>query len=99
MNNDYEYIGYAGAFFISINLIPQIIHIYKNKNADSISVTSIILGIISSILMLIYGIFIFKIPIIISNCIIFLFYCIILFFKYLYSFSTVNNININYFNV
>ena len=60
MNNEYEYIGYAGAFFISINLIPQILHIYKNKNADSISVTSIVLGIISSILMLTYGFFIFK---------------------------------------
>jgi MtN3 and saliva related transmembrane protein len=82
---NYEYIGYAGAFFISVNLIPQIFHIYKNKNADSISVTSIILGIISSILMLIYGFFIFKIPIIISNGAIILFYCIILFLKYLYS--------------
>ena len=99
MNNEYEYIGYTGAFFISINLIPQIYHIYKNKNADSISVTSIILGIISSILMLIYGFFIFKIPIIISNGIIFLFYCIILLLKYLYSFSTLNNANINYLNV
>jgi MtN3 and saliva related transmembrane protein len=90
MINDYEYIGYAGAFFISINLIPQIIHIYKNKNADSISVTSIVLGIISSILMLIYGFFIFKIPIIISNGAIFLFYCIILFLKYLYSYNAIN---------
>jgi uncharacterized protein with PQ loop repeat len=87
MNNYYEYIGYAGAFFISINLIPQIVHIYKNKNADTISTTSIILGIISSVLMLTYGTFIFKIPIIISNSIIFLFYCIILFFKYSYSFK------------
>jgi len=99
MNNEYEYIGYAGAFFISINLVPQIFHIYKNKNADSISVTSIILGIISSILMLTYGFFIFKIPIIISNGAIFLFYCIILFLKYLYSFSTLNNININYLHI
>jgi len=65
--NDYEYIGYAGAFFISISLIPQIIHIYKNKNAESISGLSIILGIISSILMFSYGVFILKIPIIISN--------------------------------
>ena len=83
MNNEYEYeyIGYAGAFFISINLIPQIFHIYKNKNAESIS---IILGIISSILMFTYGIFINKIPIIISNIMIGLFYFIILFLKYLY---------------
>lgn len=87
MNNEYEYIGYAGAFFISINLIPQITHIYKNKNADSISSLSIVLGIISSILLLVYGFFINKIPIIISNSVIFLFYIIILFLKYLYGFS------------
>jgi uncharacterized protein with PQ loop repeat len=86
MNNYYEYIGYVGAFFISINLIPQIVHIYIIKNADSISVTSIILGIISSVFMLTYGLFIYKIPIIISNSTIFISYCIILFFKYLYSF-------------
>jgi len=49
--------------------------------------------------MLIYGFLIFKIPIIISNGAIFLFYLIILFFKYLYSFSTLNNTNINYLNV
>jgi len=84
MNNEYEYIGYVGAFFISINLIPQIFHIYKNKNAESISIISISLGIISSILMFTYGIFINKIPIIISNIMIGLFYFIILFLKYLY---------------
>jgi MtN3 and saliva related transmembrane protein len=99
MNNEYEYVGYTGAFFISINLIPQIYHIYKNKNADSISVTSIALGIISSIIMFSYGILINKFPIIISNGMVFLFYLIILFFKYLYSFSTLNNANINYLNV
>ena len=82
---NYEYIGYVGAFFISINLIPQIVHIYKIKNADSISYISIILGIIASIIMAIYGICILKIPIIISNSIIFLFYSVILIIKYLYS--------------
>jgi len=97
MNN--EYIGYAGSFFISINLIPQIYHIYKNKNADSISIISIALGIISSIIMFSYGILINKNPIIISNGMVFLFYLIILFLKYSYSFSTLNNININYLNV
>jgi MtN3 and saliva related transmembrane protein len=87
MNNDYEYVGYAGAFFISISLIPQIIHIYKNKNADSISVTCIALGIISSIIMFSYGILINKFPIIISNGMVFLFYLIILFLKYFYSYN------------
>ena len=91
MNNEYEYIGYIGAFFISINLIPQIFHIYKNKNAESISVISIALGLISSVIMFTYGILINKIPIIISNGMIFLFYFIILFLKYLYRFSPLDN--------
>jgi uncharacterized protein with PQ loop repeat len=91
MNNEYEYIGYIGAFFISINLIPQIFHIYKNKNAESISVISIALGLISSIIMFTYGVLINKIPIIISNGMIFLFYFIILFLKYLYRFSPLDN--------
>ena len=99
MKPNYEVIGFIGSFFISINLIPQIYHIYKNKNANSISVTSIALGIISSIIMFSYGILINKFPIIISNGMVFLFYLIILFFKYLYSFSTLNNANINYLNV
>ena len=82
---NYEYIGYIGAFFISINLIPQITHIYKIKNADSISYISIILGLVASIIMGIYGICINKIPIIASNSMTFLFYFIILIIKYVYS--------------
>ena len=91
MNNEYEYIGYIGAFFISINLIPQILHIYKNKDAESISITFIALGLISSTIMFVYGILINKFPILISNGMIFLFYFIILFLKYLYRFSPLDN--------
>jgi len=81
----YEYIGYTGSFLISINLIPQVYHIYKTKNADSISTVSILLSILSAIIMIVYGICIYKIPIIISNSAIFLFFCIIGYFKYTFS--------------
>ncbi len=87
MSNNYEYVGYTGTFLISINLIPQVWHIYQIKNADSISSVSVFLSILSAIVMIIYGIFIWKIPIIISNCMIFVFYCNIGYFKYLYPFS------------
>jgi uncharacterized protein with PQ loop repeat len=58
MNINYEYIGYSGAFLISIYLIPQIYHIYIIKNAESFSVYSIILNIIASTIMFTYGILI-----------------------------------------
>ena len=65
MNNDY--VGYCGSFLISINLIPQIYHIYKIKNVKSISIISYFLNIFSAILMIAYGVLINKFPIIISN--------------------------------
>ena len=85
MNNNYEYIGYTGTFLISINLIPQVYHIYKIKNAESISTLSIVLNILSAIVMIAYGLLIQKMPIVISNGMIFIFNCNICYFKYIYN--------------
>lgn len=86
MNNNYnyDYIGYTGSLLISINLIPQLYHIYRIKNAQSISTISFILNIIASILMIIYGFLINKMPILISNGMVLIFSIIMLFLKYLY---------------
>ena len=89
---NYEYIGYTGTFLISINLVPQIIHIYKIKNADSISTLCIFLNMLSSIVMLTYGVFITQFPIVISNGMIFLFYCIIGYFKFIFYHITAKQI-------
>ena len=86
MNNDY--VGYCGSFLISINLIPQIYHIYKIKNVKSIS------NIFSAILMIAYGVLINKFPIIISNSMILIFSVIMLFLKYLYTEENENDNNI-----
>jgi uncharacterized protein with PQ loop repeat len=75
--SDNDYVGYLGSFFISINLIPQIYHIYKIKNVKSISIISYFLNIFSAILMIAYGILINKFPIIISNSMILIFSVII----------------------
>jgi uncharacterized protein with PQ loop repeat len=85
MKLNYEVIEFIGSFFISINLIPQIYHIYTIKNADTISITSVILGILSGFIMGVYGYFIHKIPVIISNIMIVLFYLVILFLKQIYN--------------
>jgi uncharacterized protein with PQ loop repeat len=82
MENDI--VGYTGTFFISTNLIPQIFHIYKIKNTDSISTIAIILGILSAGFMGTYGFLIKKLPIIISNVMIGVFYSIIMIMKITY---------------
>ena len=81
---DNDIIGYIGTFFISTNLIPQIFHIYKIKNTDSISTMAILLGILSAGFMGTYGFLIEKLPIIISNLMIGSFYCIIMIMKITY---------------
>ena len=81
---NYDYVGYAGSFFVSINLVPQIYHIYIVKDATSISVISYILNIIASILLIIYGCLINKIPVIISNGMVFIFCIIMLSLKCIY---------------
>lgn len=81
---NYDYVGYTGSFFVSINLVPQIYHIYIVKDATSISVISYILNIIASILLIIYGCLINKIPVIISNGMVFIFCIIMLSLKCIY---------------
>jgi uncharacterized protein with PQ loop repeat len=81
---NYDYIGYVGSFFVSINLIPQIYHIYIIKDATSISIISYILNINASILLVIYGYLIKKNPVMISNGMVLIFSIIMLVLKYIY---------------
>jgi MtN3 and saliva related transmembrane protein len=79
---EYEIIGYIGAGLISVNLIPQVYHIYRLKNADSISTVTIGLNVLSAAVMLTYGVCINQYPVIISNGMIIVFYSVIGYFKY-----------------
>jgi uncharacterized protein with PQ loop repeat len=81
---NYDYIGYVGSFFVSINLIPQIYHIYIIKEATSISIISYILNINASILLVIYGYLIKKNPVMISNGMVLIFSIMMLVLKYIY---------------
>jgi len=77
-----DIIGYVGAFFLSLMFIPQIIHIYRSKQALSISYQSQIMSLISSTIMLVYGILLNSLPIMISNSFIILSVMIIICLKY-----------------
>jgi uncharacterized protein with PQ loop repeat len=83
---DFEYnkLAYIGIFIVSINLIPQIFLIIKNKKAESISYLTYLLNIISSSLLIIYAYNLNLMPILIGNIMVFLtaLFIIILKFKY-----------------
>jgi MtN3 and saliva related transmembrane protein len=82
-----DYIGYAGSFCISINLIPQIFHIWKLKKGDSIPTLTYLINITAASLMIIYGTLIMRIPVIIANSAVLLFSICMLVMKFYFKTS------------
>lgn len=81
----YEVLAYIGIFLVSINLIPQIFLIIKNKSAKSTSYITYTLSIVSSLLLGIYSYHNNLLPIFIGNLLVFINSFIILCLKYKYS--------------
>jgi len=63
----YEVIGLKAAFLTTSAFIPQVYKIYKEKNADGISLTMYIILFIGVILWFVYGLLIGSLSIIIAN--------------------------------
>jgi MtN3 and saliva related transmembrane protein len=62
-----EIVGLTAAFLTTSAFIPQVYKIYKEKNADGISLTMYIILFIGVILWFVYGILIGSLSIIIAN--------------------------------
>ena len=67
INPIFEIIGLLAAFLTTSAFIPQVYKIYKDKNADGISLTMYIILFIGVLLWLIYGVLIGSVSIIIAN--------------------------------
>ena len=63
----FEIVGLSAAFLTTSAFIPQVHKIYKEKNADGISLTMYIILFIGVILWFVYGILIGSLSIIIAN--------------------------------
>ncbi len=72
-------IGYMAAFFTTFSTLPQIIRIWKLKEARDISLFLPLMLSIGSILWLIYGIMIDEVPVIAANAVSLLFALTVLF--------------------
>jgi MtN3 and saliva related transmembrane protein len=62
-----DVIGYMAAFFTTFALFPQMIRIWKLKEARDISIFLPLMSSAGSALWLIYGIMIDKMPVIVAN--------------------------------
>jgi uncharacterized protein with PQ loop repeat len=69
-NGIVESIGYVGSFIISFTLLPQIIHTYRIRNADGLSLLFLVSNACGTVCMLIYAVFNNLLPILMSNVII-----------------------------
>ena len=63
----FEVIGLSAAFLTTSAFIPQVYKIYKDKNAEGISLTMYLILFIGVILWFVYGILIGSLSIIIAN--------------------------------
>ena len=64
-----DLIGYVAALFTTFSLLPQIVRIWKLKEARDVSLFMPLMVSIGSVLWLIYGIMIAEAPVIAANAI------------------------------
>jgi MtN3 and saliva related transmembrane protein len=62
-------IGYAAAFFTTFALLPQIIRIWKLKEARDVSIFMPLMICVGASLWLVYGVMIEEMPVIAANAI------------------------------
>lgn len=76
--------GLIGSILIVIMFIPEIIHVYKHKDAKAINYTFLHLNLLASVLSLVYSFHYDVIPMTITNVSAGLFSLLMYYFKYLY---------------
>ena len=76
--------GLIGSVFIVIMFIPEVVHVYKHKDAKAINYTFLHLNLLASVLSLVYSFHYSVVPMTITNVSAGLFSLLMYYFKYLY---------------
>lgn len=76
--------GLIGSVFIVIMFIPEVVHVYKHKDAKAINYNFLHLNLTASILSLVYSFHYNVVPMTITNVSAGLFSLLMYYFKYLY---------------
>lgn len=80
----FEIFGYMAAVLTTVAFVPQVIKIYKDKSAKSISFRTFYIFTIGIVCWLIYGISLGSVPMIISNSVAISLNVMIIVMKHLY---------------
>jgi MtN3 and saliva related transmembrane protein len=62
-----DVVGYIGIAFLGVTLVPQVVHTYKTKKVDDLSLPYILLQLASNCIYIYYGYLIHALPIIVCN--------------------------------
>jgi uncharacterized protein with PQ loop repeat len=84
--------GLIGSVVIVIMFIPEVIHVYKYKDAKAINYSFLHLNLIASVLSLVYSIYYDVVPMTITNVSAGLFSLLMYYFKYVYELKDKNQI-------
>ena len=76
--------GFLGSVAIVIMFVPEVIHVYKHKDAKAINYSFLHLNLIASVLSLVYSFHYDVIPMTITNVSAGLFSLLMYYFKYIY---------------
>ena len=87
-----DVVGFMGATFLTITLIPQVFLSYKQKNVDNISKGFLSIQLLTCFTFLAYGILLEELPLILANTIVLSQTFILVWFKIIYK-STIQSTN------
>ena len=76
--------GLLGSVFIVLMFLPEIVHVYKHKDAKAINYSFLHLNLLASILSLVYSVYYNVVPMTITNASAGIFSIIMYYFKYIY---------------
>ena len=77
-------LGFVGTAILGVTMLPQVFKTFKEKKANDLSLSYLILQWIANVLFLFYGYFIESLPVMISNGIVFLCSSSLIYAKYAY---------------
>ena len=76
--------GLLGSIAIAMMFVPEVIHVYKHKDAKAINYSFLHLNLLASVLSLVYSIYYDVVPMTITNASAGIFSVIMYYFKHIY---------------
>ncbi len=77
-------VGFVGTAILGVTMLPQVYKTFREKKANDLSLSYLVLQLIANVLFLVYGYFIESLPVVISNGIVFLCSSSLIYAKYAY---------------